>query len=1451
MGKYKEACDLKRRYDEIVRKLPTRAPIFLPTEKIPLEDKVRGVERVLQIYEDRLDRIYRPRLRALREKYKGEERCFIIGNGPSLNRTDLSQLKNEITFAVNGFFLKAPELDWVPTFYVVEDHLVAEDRQKWINEFKGPIKLFPVYLAYCLDEDDDTIFFNHRPRISYPDGFDFSTNAAEVTYAGGTVTFTCMQLAYYLGFKEIYLIGVDADYDIPKDVKHDGEYNISVLDMKSDDPNHFHPDYFGKGFRWHDPHVDKMIEAYKEARRAVERSSRRIFNATIGGKLEVFDRVEFGKLFPNAKSPEEVERANRDSNSKAEITKKYSSEMNGKTAAKKYPKLLVFDITSIGDGTATGEIKRNILHGWPDDGLMQFCSFGKEKIGLFKPEGGGHQIEKEHTIILSREFDPDVILYRPVPDNMALHEQAMHVIRQLDVPLVLWIMDDWPARLQQEDPEKYKLLNQDLHELMTRSSCRLSIGEAMSLAFKQRYGVTFEPIANGIAIDSIPERIRDIPAEGPVRVRYAGSLAENMTLDSVARVARSIERINIGIPIIFEIKTRGVWKSRAARYFKNLNKTHFITDSLTPEGYMDWLKSADILIIAYNFDEHSKNYVRYSMANKMPECLGSGTVTLAHGPTGLATIDYLKSIGAAEIVDTPSEESLMSSIKKLINNKSYRASLIERAKTVAAENHNIEKIREKFLDIIYEASKSGGARVPVNMSSENIYPREACAHLNETDIVSELYGTVLHGNLMIDVGAHHGSALSLFKRMGWKIFAFEPDPGNRAYLIKHHGKADNVVIDPRAVGEKVEKARTFYASEESTGISGMLAFRETHKEVATVEVTTIAEVIREHDIDHIDFLKIDVEGYDFSVLKGVPWDRIKPDVIECEFEDNKTKLLGHTWRDICEYLVDKGYTVYVSEWHPIIRYGIRHDWCALKKYPCELEDENAWGNLLAFKEDPGWDAINEALKKVLKVENPEKQAMPGENRASQNMAESKRTANTAENRKGSRKPASQPTVPKNVMSDLTLYVRFAEWLKMKSPPLFRIGQFVMTGLRALKRRPAFTLAMLLLLAVLIVPPFLWALPSVINWLTWGAAAALVLGGALIWGVHFAESRLKLFYEHRAAMERNRHRQQITQLQGEISTLKKQTKEDKAALGELATRLEKQLDELRKIEQDDIANTRRELSGKIEDIATTASNAARKAEDLARAAPVFNYGRFQSFSRTLTKEQAAHLVNDWGRKLSLEIAQKEVHYLAHRVCMLESMLKGRLATSIEDIILRILVTSAVKKKKLHVMEIGTLFGIGLAAIHDYTRTRYQEVKLTAIDPLEGYYGDNARDILTGMPVNEDVFRENMAVAQVPEKDIILLKGMSTDEDIIARAAKTGCDVLIIDGDHSYAGVKADFVNYAPMVKRGGYIIFDDYNAQDWPDVTKFVDEVAADHSALAHVGSSWRTAVYRVVRKVQA
>lgn len=238
-------------------------------------------------------------LLSLYNLYLGK-RAFIIGNGPSLNKCDLSLLKNETTFAVNNIYLNYEKMGFYPTYYVVEDVLIAEDRAPQINVYHGPkLKFFGNYLRYCIQDAPDVVWLNVR-GINYTNykGFPhFSKNAARMVWVGGTVTFICMQLAYYMGFDRVYLIGFDHSYKIPNDAHVDRERK--EITSKSDDPNHFDPGYFGNGYRWHDPEVERMETAYRRGGETFEADGRKILNATVGGQLTVYDRVNYDDLFAN------------------------------------------------------------------------------------------------------------------------------------------------------------------------------------------------------------------------------------------------------------------------------------------------------------------------------------------------------------------------------------------------------------------------------------------------------------------------------------------------------------------------------------------------------------------------------------------------------------------------------------------------------------------------------------------------------------------------------------------------------------------------------------------------------------------------------------------------------------------------------------------------------------------------------------------------------------------------------------------------------------------------------------------------------------------------------------------------------------------------------------------------------------------------------------------------
>jgi hypothetical protein len=122
----------------------------------------------------------------------------------------------------------------------------------------------------------------------------FSSDAATCVYKTKTVAIAALQLAAYLGFNPIYLIGCDTNYTVPETVEREGEVLKST---KDDDQNHFAPNYFGKEALWRNPRPEAMLENYALAAKAAEKLGVKVFNATVGGKLEAFPRVEFGSLF--------------------------------------------------------------------------------------------------------------------------------------------------------------------------------------------------------------------------------------------------------------------------------------------------------------------------------------------------------------------------------------------------------------------------------------------------------------------------------------------------------------------------------------------------------------------------------------------------------------------------------------------------------------------------------------------------------------------------------------------------------------------------------------------------------------------------------------------------------------------------------------------------------------------------------------------------------------------------------------------------------------------------------------------------------------------------------------------------------------------------------------------------------------------------------------------------
>ena len=216
------------------------------------------------------------KIASLRDVYSGK-RCFIVATGPSLTLDDLNLIKNEICFSMNSMCKMFDKTSWRPTFYGVQDAHIYEhmkdDMEHYIDSntivliadhleeyFKIPQKycLFPFNHYYHQYEAEKRQYF-----------VKFSNESDVIVYDGYTITYSLIQIAIYMGFSEICLLGVDFNYQ-------QGQKNHFV-DSGYVDKN-IYSEY------------KRMLLSYEKAKEFADNHGIHIFNCTRGGMLEVFPR---------------------------------------------------------------------------------------------------------------------------------------------------------------------------------------------------------------------------------------------------------------------------------------------------------------------------------------------------------------------------------------------------------------------------------------------------------------------------------------------------------------------------------------------------------------------------------------------------------------------------------------------------------------------------------------------------------------------------------------------------------------------------------------------------------------------------------------------------------------------------------------------------------------------------------------------------------------------------------------------------------------------------------------------------------------------------------------------------------------------------------------------------------------------------------------------------------
>ena len=230
-------------------------------------------------------------IKSYKGKYAG--RCFIIATGPSLTVEDFNKLKDEVTIGMNSLVKWFPKVGWETTFYGIQDDIVFNNLRDDVCGISKSI-IFYNFNLYRQSKDYYKRLRSKQNSVEYPlyladhcikldstKGNKFSEDASDIVYDGHTIAYSLLQIAVYMGFSKIYLIGTDCNYQ--GEVKHAIDNGVKHSEDQAV--------LYALG--------NQMIKSYVLAKEFADKHNVEIYNATRGGKLEVFPRVDLDEVLKN------------------------------------------------------------------------------------------------------------------------------------------------------------------------------------------------------------------------------------------------------------------------------------------------------------------------------------------------------------------------------------------------------------------------------------------------------------------------------------------------------------------------------------------------------------------------------------------------------------------------------------------------------------------------------------------------------------------------------------------------------------------------------------------------------------------------------------------------------------------------------------------------------------------------------------------------------------------------------------------------------------------------------------------------------------------------------------------------------------------------------------------------------------------------------------------------
>ena len=232
------------------------------------------------------------------------------------------------------------------------------------------------------------------------------------------------------------------------------------------------------------------------------------------------------------------------------------------------------------------------------------------------------------------------------------------------------------------------------------------------------------------------------------------------------------------------------------------------------------------------------------------------------------------------------------------------------------------------------------------------------------------------------------------------------------------------------------------------------------------------------------------------------------------------------------------------------------------------------------------------------------------------------------------------------------------------------------------------------------------------------------------------------------------------------------------------------------------------------------------------------GSGRSWDRTLGRERHDRLVAEVRDLTGVPDVGLALRHAYATLLEDEGRGLGRIAGTTGNIVGKLVVPSLLAPPPGPVLEIGTLFGLFSAALLRQLQRAGDFPTLTVVDPFAGTQVQDGRAgsrDRTGTPVTEEVARHNFAACGLGADEVRVVRGYSADPEVRATVADRDYAVVVVDGDHSAAGVYADLWWVQDLVAPGGVVVMDDWGDPGWPGVAAAGRRYLADGGRLRLLG----------------